>query len=464
MNTRINLKIITGILILFLALLAASYLFLTKRYPWLLIPLPVILIQTIHLIRQQQKIYIELGEFMEAVKYRDFSRRFNTNNAPPEIRTLRKGFNEINGAFRNISKEKETQYQYLQRIMEMVNTGILSYNAETLEVQWINDSLRQLLHIPYLKTVASLEKRNRPLYNDLTTLKPGDSKISTFHSGLESTKILLSATAFKTEGKSYILIGFHNINSAVNETESEAWRKLLRVMTHEIMNSVAPISSLADTLQHRIKDHQAGSPVHQQSTLNDINVGIHTIKKRSDSLLRFAETYRSLNKITAPDMKTFFVCDLFENIFNLMEPGLKQKDIALEILLKDPGLQLEADSALIEQVLINLIVNAVEAVKDRDTKTIILSGELSGDKILLRVADNGKGMAADILDKIFIPFFTTKKNGSGIGLSLGRQILQAHHGALQVVSEEEKGTVFTLQFQALHRSEAPGSFSLADLI
>lgn len=446
MNTRINLKIIGGILILFLVLLFASYLILTGRYGWLLVPLTLIIIQTAYLIRWQRSVYIELTDFVESVRYRDFSRRFNTGNAPLEIKIVREGFNEVNEAFRNISREKETQYQYLQRIMEMVNTGILSYHSETLEIQWINESLKQMLQIPYLKNVSSLERRNGLLFNDLMSLKPGDSKISTLHSGLDSTKILLSATAFLTDNTRYILIGFQNVNNAINEAESEAWEKLLRVMTHEIMNSVAPISSLADTLQKRLEERQTDFRTDDQAALNDINVGIRTIKKRSDSLLRFAETYRSLSKITAPEISRIFVCDLFENILNLMEPTLQQKNIALKILLKDPGLQLEADSSLIEQVLINLIVNAVEAVNDREIKIITLSGESSKDTILLRVSDNGKGIAADILDKIFVPFFTTRKNGSGIGLSLSRQIMQAHHGAMQVASEEDKGTVFTLRF------------------
>jgi len=451
MNTRINLKIISGILILFLTLLATSYLLLTKKYQWLLITVPVIFIQLLYVFRQQRKAYFELNDFVESVKYRDFSRRFSVKKAPLELKKLRAGFNEINDAFRNISREKETQYQYLQRIMEMMNTGILSYDAETGEVLWINESLKQLLQTPYLKTVNSLEKRNKELYKDLISLKSGESKISTFHSGLDSIKILLSATAFQTGDKKYILIGFQNVNRALNETESEAWRKLLRVMTHEIMNSVAPISSLADTLQNKLKEHQAGTRLNEKETLSDINMGIHTIKKRSDSLLRFAETYRSLNKMASPELKIFFVCDLFENICNLMEPTLRQKEIELEILLKDPTLQLEADISLIEQVLINLVVNAVEAVKENETKLITLSGEAAKDKMILRVSDNGKGMPAEILDKVFVPFFTTKKNGSGIGLSLSRQIMQAHHGSIQVVSEVDKGTVFTLQFP--HKQE-----------
>lgn len=448
MLTRINLRIIAGIFILFLTMLASAWFIVTKDYEWIaLMVLPIIIVLW-YIFRQQQKIFTELNEFTESIRYGDFSRRFSVRKGPVEIRLMRKDFNEISDAFRDINREKETQYQYLQRIMEMVNTGILSYDAETGKVQWMNESLKQLLHIPYLKNITGIEKRNKVLYDDLISVRAGDTKISTFHSGMETTKILISATAFQTDDKKYILAGFQNISNAVSETESEAWRKLLRVMTHEIMNSVAPISSLAGTLQGRVREHIASHPTEDGINLNDISTGVDTIKKRSDSLLKFAETYRSLNKIRIPELKTFLVRDLFENISTLMEPTLEQKNIHLEILLKDVDLSLCADASLVEQVVINLVVNAAEAVKDKPEKLITLSGEAANDKILLRVSDNGCGMPADVLDKIFVPFFTTKASGSGIGLSLGRQIMQAHRGAIQVASEVGKGTVFTLQFPA----------------
>lgn len=444
MNTRLNLKIAAEIFLLSLTLFAAIYVVFTGRHQWLTLLAPLLFIQWVYLFRRQRRAYVELHDFVESIRYRDFSRRLSVKKAPFEVKRMRMGFNEITESIRNISKEKEMQYQYLQKIMEMVNTGILSYDAETREVHWINESLRQLLQLPYLKNVHNLEKRIKELYDDLMSLKPGESKVSTFHVEAVPYKVFLSATAFQTEDKKFNLVGFQNISSAVDEAESEAWRKLLRVLTHEIMNSVAPISSLANTLESRLKEHEEQG--YEEAFFQDMVTGIGTIKNRSESLLKFAETYRSLNKISAPDIKAFFVCDLFENIYNLMEPTLFQKNIELEILLKEPGLQLKGDISLIEQALINLVLNAMEAVKERDDRGITLSGERVNDKVQVRVADNGVGMTPEILDKIFIPFFTTRKNGSGIGLSLCRQVMRAHGGSLLVVSEENKGTVFTLQF------------------
>jgi signal transduction histidine kinase len=389
---------------------------------------------------------VELDQFVESVHYRDFSRYFDVKHAPVELQPLRKGFNEINTTFKVISKEKETQYQYLQKILELIDTGILSYREHNGEVLWMNESLKKMLQLPYLKTIHSLARRDNDLYRQITILKPGESKIATAHLEKASFKILLSATAFQTEGNKFKLIAFQNVNEALDETESRAWQKLLSVMTHEIMNSVAPISSLAETLKHRLQESVVNLN-NEPGAMDDLELGIDTIKRRSEGLLKFAETYRNLNKITTLNLKKVFVRDLFENLHQLMQPTLEQKNIEIEIILKDPDLMFDADTNLVEQVLINLVVNAMEAVKDTEDPRIIMAGYLAPNKkTILKVADNGTGMPEELLDKIFIPFFSTKKNGSGIGLSLCKQIMMLHRGTIQVQSAEGQGTAFLLQF------------------
>jgi signal transduction histidine kinase len=215
-------------------------------------------------------------------------------------------------------------------------------------------------------------------------------------------------------------------------------------MTHEIMNSVAPISSLAGTLKNRLLQTTVSE---YSSDRDDLELGLETIQRRSEGLLKFADTYRNLNKITNPNLKNILVRDLFETIHSLMQPTLDQKNIELEIILKDPGMSLLADTNLIEQVLINLVVNAIEAVKEKKYPRIILSAYLSNtQRPVIKVGDNGIGMSADIQEKIFIPFFSTKKSGSGIGLSLCKQIMMLHKGTIQVQSQEGNGTVFLLLF------------------
>jgi two-component system nitrogen regulation sensor histidine kinase NtrY len=445
---RTEWRIFIRVFFLFVTLSIGSFFVIkgTGYYVYLILLTPIVAYQLVDFYRFQKKAHDELDQFVESIHYRDFSRYFDVKHAPLDLQPLRKGFNEINTTFKVISKEKETQYQYLQKILELVDTGILSYQEESGEVVWMNESLKQILQLPYLKTIHSLAKRDTPLYNSIVALKPGEAKIATAHHDKTSFKILMSATAFQTEGQKYKLIAFQNVNEALDETESKAWQKLLSVMTHEIMNSIAPISSLAETLKSRLKEslHLLNNDT---GSVDDLELGIDTIKRRSEGLLKFAETYRNLNKITTLNLKKVYVRDLFENLHHLMQPTLEQKHIDMEIILKDTDLLLEADTNLLEQVLINLVVNAIEAVKEKEDPRIILSAYTANNKkTIVKVSDNGYGMTEEVMDKIFIPFFSTKKHGSGIGLSLCKQIMMLHKGTMQVQSTEGEGSSFLLQF------------------
>ncbi len=415
-------------------------------YPYLVITCPMLVYELIEMIRFQKKAQDEVTQFVESIHYRDFSRHFDVRKAPTELKPLRKGFNEINSTFKLISRERETQYHYLQKILELVDTGILSYDSETGETGWINEAFKRIIGIPYLKTIHSLEKREPDLYKDIITLKPGDSKVITITREQQLVKILVSASLLRSDERIYKLVAFQNVSEALDETESRAWQKLLSVMTHEIMNSVAPISSLADTLKNRLQSPEFTNSA-MGGQLEDLELGIDTIKRRSEGLLKFTESYRNLNKITKLDLKKILVRDLFENLNSLMQPTMEKKHIELEIVLRDPALAIEADVNLIEQVLINLVVNAIEAVKDRDDPRISLSAEvLPNNRTVVKVSDNGMGIPVELLDKIFIPFFSTRKTGSGIGLSLCKQIMLLHKGNIQVQTADGKGSAFLLQF------------------
>jgi two-component system, NtrC family, nitrogen regulation sensor histidine kinase NtrY len=441
---RYETRLIIRIALLFAVVFAIAWLILNKLYFYAAAVSPILFYQLFDLFKLLKNAQDEVKEFAESVHYRDFSRYFNVKQAPAELQPLREGFNEINSTFKVISREKETQYVYLQKILELVDTGILSYEVQEGEIAWMNETFKKLLGIPYLKTIHSLERRDENLYKDVLAVKPGESRVTKVTTEKAAFKVLLSATAFQTDGKVFKLIAFQNVNEALDETEAQAWRKLLSVMTHEIMNSVAPISSLAETLKKRL----AVSATNLQSndgSLEDLAVGIDTIKRRSEGLLKFAETYRNLNKITTLNVKKVLVRDLFENLNQLMQPTLEQKNIELEIILKDPDISLLVDSNLIDQVLINLLVNAIEAVKETTNPRIALSAYISSDhKTVIKIADNGAGMSEEVLDKIFIPFFSTRKTGSGIGLSLCKQIMMLHKGSIQVQSKEGEGTAFML--------------------
>lgn len=440
---KVRLNTLLRTIGLLVTLSLAAYLLVKEIYTYSLVLGPIIIYQIYQIYSKQLMVYKEVDQFSQALHYRDFSRNFNTHSIS-ELKPLYNNFNTISRIFQQVSREKETQYQYLQKILELVNTGILSFESDSGEVIWINESLKTMLDRPYLKNIQSLSKRDQNLYLDVTSLRPGESKIATIFTKKMSVKTLLSATAFQTNGIKYQLIAFQNIHEALDETESKAWQKLLSVLTHEIMNSIAPISSLADTIKNRLG--ALDKRLDTENNLVDLELGINTIKKRSEGLLRFAETYRNLNKITKPNLQTLYVRDLFENLHSLMQPTLIQKTIELEIILKDPNLMFEADLTLVEQVLINLLVNAIEALKGVSQARIILYGEKSDEKTIIKIIDNGVGIDEEVLDKIFIPFFSTRKTGSGIGLTLCKQIMMLHGGSIQVFSQANAGTSFILQF------------------
>jgi signal transduction histidine kinase len=442
---RYEWRLLLRVLILFITLTATSLLAVKEQYIYLVITCPLLVYELIEMIRFQKKAQDEVSQFVESIHYRDFSRHFDVRRAPTELKPLRKGFNEINSTFKLISRERETQYHYLQKILELVDTGILSYDIETGETGWINEAFKKIMGIPYLKTIHSLEIREQALYQEVVKIKPGESKVITITRNQQLVKILISASLLRSDDRVSKLVAFQNVSEALDETESKAWQKLLSVMTHEIMNSVAPISSLADTLKNRIQSPELVGAMNGQ--IEDLELGIDTIKRRSEGLLKFTESYRNLNKITKLDLKKIMVRDLFENLNNLMAPTLEKKHIELDIVLRDPTLAIEADLNLIEQVLINLVVNAIEAVKDKEDPRITLSAEiLPNNRTIVKVADNGLGMPTELLDKIFIPFFSTRKTGSGIGLSLCKQIMLLHKGNIQVQSAEGLGSAFLLQF------------------
>lgn len=452
-------RIASKVVILSIGLYGIAFLHLKGLYIYWLVLIPIVLYVLYDFYKMLKKAEDEVTEFVESIHYRDFSRYFDVKNAPEPVKDLRKGFNEINSTFKLINREKEVQYVYLEKILELVDTGIISYEIKSGELIWINESFKKMIGIPYLKTIHSLEKRDPQLYQDVLTLTSRNNKITTITTEKNISKVLLSATVFQTDDKIYKLIAFQNINQVIDETESAAWRKLLSVLTHEIMNSVAPIASLADTLkknivalsrqlsEERSNDLAPNSNPKTDNALEDVELGINVIQKRSEGLLKFAETYRNLNKITSLNLTKVYVRDLFENLYQLMHPTLEEKNIELEIILKNPDLQLEADTHLVDQALINLVVNAIEALKDVENPKIQLSAILTPThQTILKIADNGRGISEEILDKIFIPFFSTRKNGSGIGLSLCKQIMMLHKGQIQVHSTEGQGTIFSLQF------------------
>jgi nitrogen fixation/metabolism regulation signal transduction histidine kinase len=387
-----------------------------------------------------------IEDFFESVKYRDFSRNYLEKNKSRDIQSLYKGFNTVNTVVREINSEKETQYLYLQKILELIDIGILAYNTKNGEVLWANEAFQESLNFPSFKNISFVKSRNDKVHQLLFDNFYSEANALEIPIKKETIKVLVSNALFNVGENSFKLIALHNIEDTLNKTESEAWKKLLSVMTHEIMNSIAPISSLAGTLKFQAEMHQK-NPDDNILDIEDLNAGLSSIEKRSEGLLKFAKTYRSLSKVTNIDKEQIQLRELFKSLENLLKPG-RNKNITLDFDLKDSNLKVEADAYLLEQVLINLVLNAMEACENNpNPKVKVFATKKFDGQVVISVTDNGPGIPEEIKDQIFIPFFTTKKEGSGIGLSLSKQIMTLHGGKIQVNSMENKGTLISLIFK-----------------
>jgi signal transduction histidine kinase len=444
-NTYI-LKLFLRVFIFIGLILGCAYFIYKEETVYIVLVVMAILVSFINLYQFVKRRFAAIDDFFEAVKYRDFSRWFPEDRGPKDIRFLYTGFNEVNRTIKEINLQNEAQFVYLQKILEMVDIGIIAYNLDSGDVLWMNNSFKEVIDFPSFKNIRFVERRKPDMYNAIFETYNREPNSITLALQNEQIKVLISDTIFQVNEDAFKLVVLQNIDSTLNKNESEAWKKLLSVMTHEIMNSIAPISSLADTLQRNIQ-YNLENPEENLLELEDLNSGIKTIKSRSQGLLKFAKTYRSLSKVTHLNLEKTKVLELFKNIELLMAPPIRAKNVEIEFSVSSKRLELEIDVHLIEQVLINLILNARDACQNAENPLIrVKATQTQNRQIVLKVYDNGVGIPKEIMENIFVPFFTSKATGSGIGLSLCKQIMLLHKGKILVNSKEGEGTVFSLIF------------------
>ncbi|MFZ5517567.1 MAG: sensor histidine kinase [Candidatus Zhuqueibacterota bacterium] len=402
----------------------------------------VFVYQIYSLIRYVEKTNRDLNRFLDAIRYDDFSQSFSGLSLGASFDELRKAFNDVLEKFKRTRSEKEEHFRYLHTVVQHVGIGLITFQPNG-DVQLINTAAKRLLKVNRLRNIEQLSSLSQDLGTRLKKMKSGEKalvKVSDEDSALQLT---ISATEFRMQGQQFTLVSLQNIQSELEEKEMDAWQNLIRVLTHEIMNSVTPISSLASTVNCLLSD----SPQLTGETIDDVRSAAQTIEKRSNGLLHFVESYRKLTRIPRPNFQIFGVAALIGRVEKLMSSHVAETNIAVTSGVEPRHLEITADPELIEQVLINLLLNAIESVKGQSAPQIELMARIDArGRAIIQVADNGPGIAPDLLDKIFVPFFTTKKDGSGIGLSLSRQIMRLHRGAISASSNPGIRTVFTLRF------------------
>lgn len=412
------------------------------------------ILQIIALIRYVEKTNRDLTRFLESVKHADFSQSFTPQGLGSSFDELKKAFREIIEKFHQIRFEKEEHYNYLQTVVQHIGTGLVVFRSDG-NVDLINTSAKRLLRIgpPQsihdLKNIQQLEVLYPELYQKLTQAKPGQTSLIKIQQDNELLQLAVNVMDFRMRDQKYTLASIQNIQNELEEKEMEAWQKLIRVLTHEIMNSMTPVTSLASTandlLDGLVKDESAAPE--KNETVKDIRSALQTIQSRSQGLMHFVEAYRNLTRIPTPHFKILPISELFGRIEKLMHQQAVSKGIHFSVSVEPESLEVTADPELIEQVLINLLLNAIQALENKTVARIELTAELDENgRVVMKVRDNGPGISDEAIDKIFIPFFTTKPEGTGIGLSLSRQIMRLHRGSLSVTSKPKAETVFTLRF------------------
>lgn len=447
---RFRIHVIARTLVL--ALTVALFFFLifrTTLYAALFITGVLILYQVYSLIRYVEVTNRDLTRFFESIKYGDFTQSFKDDKLGRSFSALRQTYNEVANAFRTTRAEKEEHYRYLQTVVQHIGIGLIAFQPDG-EVELINTAAKRLLNLSHLKNIKSLDSLSPKLVETLFRLNPRERDLVKVDSANESMQLSLNSTEFKLRGQVFSLVSLQNIHSELEETEIEAWQRLIRVLTHEIMNSITPISSLASTLHDLIQESLAEYTLRQESDsdmLDDIQQALQTIQKRSQGLMHFVSAYRNYTLTPKPNFSIFPIQELFARVAKLMQANIADKGIQFQYGVEPISLEMTADPELIEQVIINLLLNALQAVENKEDGRIDLSACLDGQgRILIQIKDNGPGIPKDNLDKIFIPFFSTKEGGSGIGLSLSRQIIRQHKGTVSVHSEPGLSTLFTLRF------------------
>ena len=444
---RFRLYVLIRVIILFLTVAAFVYLiFFDRKYVTTVVTGFLIVFEVFELFNYIESTNKKLKRFFDAIKYNDFNMGFTHDNK------LGKTFKELNMAFKDVvdailaeRKKREEFFQQLNVVVESIGTGILSID-ESGRVVLINRAAHQLLGLENLRNVGDLNTKSPALAQVLQNLEAGEKATYKNHKGQE---LAIRETLYKLGNDSFRLLAFQDIKAELQAKELEAWQNLTKVLRHEIMNSIAPISSLTSTLSEILAEDLVknnGSYTISDESVEDIGEGLSTISGRSQGLIDFVNAYRDYTNLPTPEKREFDISDLTRETIQLMKTDFEKDQVEVVFSAARQKLLILADSQLIQQVLINLVKNAREAVAGKPKGKVVVTTTQINQQTMVVVEDNGAGITTEAREKIFMPFFSTKKRGSGIGLSLSKQIMQMHDGDITLESELGKGATFMLVF------------------
>ncbi len=408
----------------------------------------VIAIIIANIVRLVEKSNRDFAQFLNNISHNDFASSSGSSNQGFSTRDFIDAQKTLLGKYRKLKADRNIQTEYLQMVVEHVDAALICFDSEG-KIEIINKAAERLLNKKYISSLNIVAKINKELADAFWSIRAGETRVLKLVINNEMHQLILTATEFILQERKYKLVSLQNIKSALDEREIESWQKLIRVLTHEIMNSMTPIVSLSRYIGGVVGSNELSQRLTDRSSeqYRDLRQSIEAIASRSQGLMEFVDSYRSLSNLPEPVFDEIKIVTLFERIELMFKEQMETQSIHFDSEVIPDTAVLVADVKLLEQILINLISNAMDAVVERTEKRIQMRCEQNMyGKTKIKVSDNGHGIGKDIIDNIFTPFYTTKEKGSGIGLSLSRQLARLNKGTLAVSSSVGEGTQFTLSF------------------
>jgi len=436
-----SLGILLRILIILGLSLGFSWSFFQKNVPVAIIFGLLQIISVANLYKYVTSLNRKMKRLFESIQYQDFAITFKADNKLGEsFRDLNNDLNAVINSFNQVRAEREATLHFINAIIQQINVGILSYDTEG-KIEINNQAANKLLKVYRLKHISDIEKQNPSIFECIASLKSGDPKLLS----LPENDLSFSVTEIQMRGRKIRLVAIHNIRSELQIKELEAWQNLTKVLRHEIMNSVTPIVSLAETMKDIVENEIKVNNPKEQESIDDLKDALQTVQRRGSGIMKFVNAYREFTSIPTPNKYYATASQLLKTLEGIFaQKALESKlKISYEV---ESDFETFIDIEQIEQVLINIVKNAFEVENESENKIISITAHTENGTKTIEIADNGIGIDKTLQEKIFIPFYTTKKTGSGIGLSLSRQIMQLNDGNINFYENQPSGAVFVLQF------------------
>ncbi len=412
-----------------------------------IVVLILLILETLEIVRYLNRTNRQLAQFFSSLHDRASSLKFDRFDSGSSFRDLSLRLEQVGKLFQKERREKEAQHNYLNYLVEQIGVGIITYGDDGI-IDLINPAAKAIFADKHIPELASLNKYNPEFEKIIKDLELNEKALVRIIVQNELFYLTVQKSLFKLEDKFYWLLSFQDINSELDKKELDSWQKIIRVLTHEIMSSIAPVTSLSEHLLQKIQEpNKAGIVKEAEGKLvEDLAEGLDIIKTRGEGLMAFVRHYHSLTHLPVPVMEEIQLSPFLTKILNLVEPECKKNNISISIDIPE-SFQISMDPQLIEQVLLNLIRNSIQALDEIDKgKSISINADQDVTGVQISVKDNGCGIDTDNMDNIFIPFYTTRTKGSGIGLSFAKQIMRLHNGMISVKSDPGKGAEFILRF------------------